>query len=421
MMLLPGAGVDQPSVAGAPEVALRRRLILELGRVLHGLASPSPTLEDALARLADALDQPTQIFCTPTSLFVAFGEPGLPADTHLLRAAPGDVNLGRLADVDRLLEDVVAGRVTPEVALDELGRIRQAAPRHGRASELAAFGVASAGAAVFFGGGVGDVLAAGVLALLLGVLTLAARRWVSLGRVLELVGALLVSGLAVAAGQALPQVQPALVTLAALIVFVPGYTVTVALGELAARHWVSGTARLAGAGGVFLILGMGVALGHRLAPALLGDAAREPAVAQALPGWALPVALLTAPLAFLVLFQARRRDAPWILLASLAAWASAQLVPAHLGAEVAAFTGALVLGLVGNVIGRALRRPSSVTKVPGLMLLVPGSIGYRSVEAFLAKDALAGVEAAASTALTAAALVGGLLAANGLFPSRRSL
>jgi uncharacterized membrane protein YjjB (DUF3815 family) len=135
----------------------------------------------------------------------------------------------------------------------------------------------------------------------------------------------------------------------------------------------------------------------------------------------MPVAMLTTPLAFLVLFQARRRDAPWVVLAAVSAWAAARSVPATLGPEVSAFVGALTLGLVSNLIGRATRRPASVPKVPGLMLLVPGSLGYRSVEAFLAQDVLVGVEAAASTALVAAALAGGLLCANGLLPSRRSL
>ena len=54
-------------------------------------------------------------------------------------------------------------------------------------------------------------------------------------------------------------------------------------------------------------------------------------------------------------------------------------------------------------------------------MLVPGSIGYRSLASFLADDVLSGVETAFRMALVAISLVGGLLLANVLFTPRRSL
>jgi uncharacterized membrane protein YjjB (DUF3815 family) len=57
--------------------------------------------------------------------------------------------------------------------------------------------------------------------------------------------------------------------------------------------------------------------------------------------------------------------------------------------------------------------------VPGILMLVPGSVGFRSLIALLERQALAGVETAFSTVLTAVALVAGLLIAGVLAPERR--
>jgi len=60
-----------------------------------------------------------------------------------------------------------------------------------------------------------------------------------------------------------------------------------------------------------------------------------------------------------------------------------------------------------------------VVLVPGLLLLVPGSVGFRAVTSLVERQAVAGIETAFSTALTAIALVAGLLVAGVIAPERR--
>lgn len=55
------------------------------------------------------------------------------------------------------------------------------------------------------------------------------------------------------------------------------------------------------------------------------------------------------------------------------------------------------------------------------MVLVPGSIGFRSMESLLARDVLAGVDTAFSMLMVAVALVAGLLFANALVQPRKAL
>jgi uncharacterized membrane protein YjjB (DUF3815 family) len=59
-----------------------------------------------------------------------------------------------------------------------------------------------------------------------------------------------------------------------------------------------------------------------------------------------------------------------------------------------------------------------VTLVPGILLLVPGSVGFASFQALLERDVVSGVETAFRMLLTAIALAGGLLAANTLVDGR---
>lgn len=57
----------------------------------------------------------------------------------------------------------------------------------------------------------------------------------------------------------------------------------------------------------------------------------------------------------------------------------------------------------------------------GLILLVPGSVGLRSVNALVAQDTLAGIQTAFTVGMVAISLVTGLLVANVLLPSRRAV
>src|SRR5690606_2588322 len=113
-----------------------------------------------------------------------------------------------------------------------------------------------------------------------------------------------------------------------------------------------------------------------------------------LPVFTEPLALLVAALAFVVLFQAERRDLPVIVLAAAIAWGGARLGTALLDARLAPLLGATALGVAGNAFARLRDRPAAIVVVPGLILLVPGSLGARSLSALLSDDVVGGVETA---------------------------
>jgi uncharacterized membrane protein YjjB (DUF3815 family) len=100
------------------------------------------------------------------------------------------------------------------------------------------------------------------------------------------------------------------------------------------------------------------------------------------------------------------------------AFAATRLGSALLGPELGVFVGALAVGLGSNFFNRLTNRPAAVTLVPGLLTLVPGSVGFRSISALLESEVVQGIDTAFAMVLTAVSLVAGLLTAAAIYPER---
>ena len=398
-------------------------LVVAMGRALHRFGAPVDRVEAAMSELSRRLGLVGEFFVAPTSIHAAFGPTGH-QHAFLLRVTPaGDADLGRLSDLDALAGRVATGRIGVDTARRRLRAIVSRPPRHGDAAVMASFAVVSASAARILGGGSGDVIVSGMIGLAIGMAALSIGRR---PRVAPIFGALAAAFAGIGAGAAASttvSTAPWIVTLASLIVLVPGLTLTLAMREVATGHLASGAARLTGALATFLAMGCGLALAHEVTAKVFGVgalAAPTQAVAEAAL-WTEAVAYVACAAAFVVLFQCNWRDLPWLLLGCAAAFAGARLGDATLGPRVAPFVGALAVGITGNVFSRRMQRPAVLPMLPGLLLLVPGSLGVRSLSALLADDIVGGLSTAFAMAFVAAALVSGLLVANTVVAPRRTL
>ena len=397
--------------------ALASGLVKRLAQGLHFAGVPVPRLEEAVTRLGERLGIGVQVLATPTSLILDVEGEGV----DMWRVPPGDIDLGRLARLDGWLRELERQAWPIAEALPRLEELLAPTPHPPAVFDVIAGAIASAGAAALFGGSIQDLLASLGLGALIGAAPIALRRWPHLVRLGTPLSAALVSFVAfsLARSGAFPNLDPGRVTLASLIALVPGYGVTIALTELALQHLVSGTARLAGVLVTLLGMGLGAGLGQALAGYLPGTAIEMASAGTGELGIAF--ALLTAPLCFAALFRARKIDAVWISIGGWIGYAGARLGTHLFGLELGAFLGALALGAFANLLARLTPRPESTVLVPGLMLLVPGTLGFRSIDAFLANDAMVGVEEAFRMLIVAAALGAGILGGQILLPSRRIL
>ncbi len=388
------------------------RFLEALARSLHEAGAPAHRLEDAVDHCARALGVRFDCLAQPTSLILGFDD-----STRVLRVQPGLVHLERLVLIDDIGTRVARRQLEPGEGLGALAKVAALPDRYPTPVDLVGVATSSGVAAVFLHGSLTTVMVAAGLGLGVGLLGLVARRWTEYARVHELVASLLVAGAATLLARVVP-LPVAVVTLAGVISLLPGLTLTVALTELATRHLAAGTARLMGAAVTFLQLGLGTAMGWKLAEAL-PRALRNPNLPLD-EGWT-ALALPLGALAFTIAFRARPRDYLYILAVSSLAFFAAKAGQDWLGPELGALLGGLAVGLLSNLQARLRGVPTAVTQVPGLLLLVPGSIGFRGFGAMLEEDVQAGVSAAFTMTAIAGSLVAGLLLAALFLPPRKSL
>lgn len=402
----PKAELDGPMVAFS----------IKLFKALHQYGTPTYRLEQLMAAVSLRLGLRGEFFSLPTGMFLSFGAPEEQRAT-IIRVQPANVDLGKLGALHDLTASLINGEIGAESADPQVDAIVTAKPPYSDFLTVLSYGVASGAGSTFFGGGWREIVVAAVIGIVLGLLSLMLGRSEDASRIFEPLAAVLAAALATIGARFLQPVSIYVATLAGLLVLFPGLTLTIAIRELATRHLVSGTAQLTGATLVFLELAFGVALGSeidKLLPAV--HLARHP---LSLGGWAQWAALVVSPLTFGILLRARKKDLGWIVVAGAVGFAGTRLGASLLGPELGAFVGALLLGAGSNLYGRLLRRTSMVPLVPGLLMLVPGSVGFGSLSRFLESDVVSGIQTAFRMALIAISLVTGLLVANVVVPSRK--
>ncbi len=413
----PASGpVPDPEPPDPERARVSFQLIESLARAMHRYGYAAPAIEEILALVARGLGLEAEFFATPTAI-MASAHVGDSVVTRLIRVTPGEVNLDKLSRLDGLVHAVVEGRLPPAEAIREIADIQAARPRYGGGVVALAFAVASATTARFFGGGWREALACAAIGLCSG-----AFAWLSghssRFRIFEPAAAFVAGVLASAAAAYLYPTSLYVAMCGGLIVLLPGLTLTIAISELAQRHLASGTSRLMASATLFMTIGFGVAVGLKIGGILFGHPAMDTGPVG-LPGWTLALATVTSPLALAVIFQANVRDMGWIVGVCVTAFLAARLGAHALGIEIGAFAGALAVGVSSGAHSLRFDRPAILTAVPGIIMLVPGSVGFRSITDMIANDPLSGLRTAFTMLLTGVAIVAGILVARSLVPPRR--
>ncbi|HEY5948845.1 MAG TPA: threonine/serine exporter family protein, partial [Kofleriaceae bacterium] len=358
-----------------------------------------------------------EVFTTPTAIIMSFGRE-TELKSRLMRVEGGELDMGKLSKVDALADRVIEHEITPEQGMAELDAIIKGPPRFGRLLSTLVHGVTAGALVVFFGGGLWDVALAGAIGLTLGSLAQLIQRSTDQARVFELVGAAFASCAAALVSSTSTKITPSIVTLAALVVLLPGLSLTVAMTELATRNLIAGTARLMSAVIVLLELVIGVAVGERVAHALVHVHQATPVP---LPEYANWIALAASSVGVAILVQAQVRAFGWIIAACVLAYVSTRFGAEWLGGQLGVLVGAFALGVLANLYARYLDRPAQVVSVPALLLLVPGGMGFRGMSSLLDRDTLNGVETLFAMFIVATSIVAGQLIAAALVQPRRSL
>jgi len=391
------------------------QLLLALGRALHELGQASHKVERTLVRVAESFHIPLQVFVVPTGQFLSILRPQGPV-TFVLRVNSGGIDLDRLSQLMLVADRLTRGSLTPVAARAKIDKIMQRPPRGPLATALA-YTLSAAPFSVFFRGGWIELVVSTCVGLAVGLLAVLFSRVRNNGRAFELAAATAAAFIAGSADEILGEYGGWIPLAAGLIVLLPGIMLVDALEELASGQLTAGASRLAGVGVVFLALTLGSVTGYQLAE--LWPKIREVEAAH-LPEWFLLPALGIVAIGSTLRFRGAPADLWVIFGASTLALVGSRIGTMYAGELAGPFLAATLLGIAGNLYARASRRAAELVIVPGIALLVPGSIGYRSLEAFLSQDTDHGVDSAFQMFLVGIALVAGLLFSNSLTGERTS-
>ncbi|HVI25759.1 MAG TPA: threonine/serine exporter family protein [Xanthomonadaceae bacterium] len=408
----------------ATDYPARLAFMVELAEHLHAYGTTAQRLEGALNAVATRLRIDCEPWSNPTGMILSFGDPARPTGegdtTRVIRMPPGDTDLAKLCAADAIAEDVMAGRMDLAAGHAALRALEAPPSPRQRMALVFGFGLASAAVAGLLRLPWLDIATAGATGLLIGLLDLLTIGRPQLREAGEALAGMVAGFVAVLVAALVAPLNLNTVIIASLVVLLPGMSLTNAVNELTSQHLVSGTARFAGALATVLKLTVGTVLALTLAQ-LLGV---EPQV-RALrpqPEWVEWAALPVAAFAFALLFRAARRDYPVVLLAAIAGYLVSRLAGAAWGSPAGIFLSALLLTAAGNAYARWVQRPGALVRVPGIIMLVPGSASLRGVISLIQQqNAAVGGDAALLVLNILLALIAGLLFGNVLLPTRRNL
>lgn len=392
-------------------------LILELARSLHACGSPAYELDQNMEQVAASLGRSATFFSTPTALFVTFDDHV--QATRLLRVYPSDTDLRRYAELFELQRSIAEDELSIGDAWRQLQAINAAPDGYPMVANVAAFGISAACVGVLVGGSTAVVASSGGIGLLVGMIVIGLSKLRYQSHLIHVIAGFVASALACFIHAWVMPIHYERTTLSALIVLVPGLYLTISINELATQNLASGSARLAGAMTTLLTLIFGVYMGYGLASSLT---VIPPSIVPQTPTiWESFAVTLPIGLSFAVLFRCRYRDIPWLLLSTLVAYGSLRVAGEFVRPFASVWIASVVTGVVSQTLSHRLRLPAAVMLMPGLILLVPGSLGFSGLtEIMLKEDLPNGIRLITTMLLTAVSIVAGLLLTDIVAPKQDS-
>jgi uncharacterized membrane protein YjjP (DUF1212 family) len=411
-------------------VNTRIAFLVELTTRLHKYGAASPRLEMAISGSAQRIGLSAEVWSSPTAIIISFadlahGDEGRLAQvTQVIRLLPGDVNLDKLCRADEIADRVIAGELDLREGFRLLRALELPDTRRQQAGVIASYGLSAAAiAALFLHSSWVDLLVAALNGSIIGLITILSATRPRLAVASDAICAMVATAVTIVFSAFVVPLAIKSVILAGLIVLVPGMSLTTAVREISSQHLVSGMARMGGAMSTLLKLTFGTVAATQVC-ALFGIEARDFTL-PALPEWVDYPALLVAAVAFAMLFRAAWRDWPVVIVAVIAGYVATRLggeiSPSLSGAPFGVFLGGFLLSAMANGYARFWGRPGAVIREPGILLLVPGSVGFRSVSYLLERNATLGFDTGLLLVTILISLVAGLMFGELLIAPRRSL
>jgi uncharacterized membrane protein YjjP (DUF1212 family) len=388
--------------------------MMAFSRLYLNSGGPTSRLEDSLIRVGSRFGRETEVFATPTGVFVTLNDPLTTADptTALARIRETGTNLGQLCDLENVLDEMDGGRLSVSDASAALTSEAFQRPPYGANATAAAALVAGFMASFTTYQRVVPAAMSGLItAFVWFVIQVPLRRQVSNPLFSDFTGAFLTLVCAAVAHSFVRPISIEAYAIGGIVLLVPGLSLTTAIAELAEQNLVSGTAKFMQATLALLAMGLAYLLFQQIALSLHLRSTLEPQTMKHTTELVSALGVVFNILCFGVIFKVPPRMLVWSTLTGLAGWLALHAV-SRTGAEAAApYLGSVVVGAVSLSLGKLFRLPSQVFSVPGIVAMLPGILALSSFRYFASGDHDTGLVFTFQVAVTAVSIVFGLMTA----------
>lgn len=407
------------------ELNLIVKLITTMGKCLHEYGTSAHRLESILDDITKSLDIKGHFFSTPTYLAISLDITGEDAEceqrVHQIRVLPGDTNLYKLQLVDDIAVKIVSKKLSITQGIENLEQIQKLSSFYPIWVYVLTFPMTSLSLGVIFNADVREILISCFIGAIIGPLAAMAKKSQKLADSFEFVSSFLAMIIGTVIAHHIGGHNLQLVLIISLIIIIPGLDLTIAMNELATLHLASGTARLMGTIMIFFKMAFGILVASEITKQIYGAPIPSIVSTGNLPTWTGVIALILSCLCFTVLFQARPKDFKYILLSGLVTIGTLKLSGHYMGQILSIFISALSVGILSNINARILHKPAAVTLLPGIIFLVPGSIGLKGINLIFEHHFMAGLEGGFQAMIVSITIVAGLFLSNTIITPRKEL
>ncbi|KAF9346728.1 hypothetical protein BGX26_001759 [Mortierella sp. AD094] len=324
--------------------------------------------------------------------FIRYGAPSHRIEQAMEAIVPRGSRWGGLAQVHKIARALVNGEMEPAEGLAALKAVNSQKPLYNMWIILASFAVLSGVIApLVFKGSWYDMLVGMGLGGIVGLTTLMASHYSVYSSVFEVSTSILVAFVAKALRD---YVCFTGVVLSAIVMLLPGLSLTTAIMELSSRCIISGSVRMFYSLMYCLFLGFGISIGSNL-----WDAINEPLPGDMKMGYCHPATepwrWILFPLmgiSISIQLHASPRQWPVMVICSSVGYNVSELAGLYWphSAHIAAAVSAFVVGLLGNIYERMTHELAFVPILGAILLIVPGGMGVRSTLLLLDQSGNAG-------------------------------
>lgn len=383
----------------------------EYARAYLSSGGPTSRLEEALSALGQKLGFPSEIYATPTGVFVSCMDASGKTNTSVSRIRESGMNLARLCWLEEIFEDVFSQKLSISGARRILVSKHTSTPPYSFVQTIGSAFLAGFASSLSTYGKLGSaILCAFVTTATWWVAGPGLRRRVQSSIFRDFVGCATTLVLAGICQRFFPGPFEAY-TMGGIMVLVPGLALTSAIAELADQNLVSGTAKLMQAILTLLALGLAYILFYDLSNSLGIETTVVSTKHAHVPQLGSILGILVSITCFGVMFRVPRRSLPFSTLTGFIGWWILHQFDGSEYVVAAPYLAALAVGMIGLYLGNRFRVPSQVFSVPGIIAMLPGMLALKSFNSFAMGHGSSGIDLGFRVALTAGGIVFGLFTA----------